>query len=325
MALVEGGSVTQAQVLSWLEDCIQNSGHELLPDFRSLWTYSAVNDEYPYAADNGLEFAGEGNIEILFAVKYSSFSDWNAPGRTAYSNQSILYQGLRMNAGIVPFGEGWGFGTVSPLLWATFESGDIRQQGSILNMVDNVPGEEAVVAAYVWGGQLGDPQNAETGYWSKKGMPTVVTATGGVRGWYWVNYGGNENMQHWNMNDEIVIRYADVLLMAAELGSSSAQSYFDDVRERAGLGRGTKAVSLQTIKDERRHELAFEGLRYHDLLRWGDAEAAFAIATGFTVVTSGVEETYNAQFNPARTFLKIPESQIRLSDGVLEQYPGWAD
>ena len=33
--------------------------------------------------------------------------------------------------------------------------------------------------------------------------------------------------------DFVSIRYADVLLMAAELGSPNAQTYFDDVRKRA--------------------------------------------------------------------------------------------
>jgi hypothetical protein len=130
-------------------------------------------------------------------------------------------------------------------------------------------------------------------------------------------------MQLWNMQDDILLRFSDILLMAAELGSSNAQTYFDDVRERAGLGRGSKTVSLEAIKMERRHEFCCEGLRYHDLLRWGDVEEAFAEASGFTVYTGGVSETYVANYNPARTFLKIPESQVRLSNGVLEQDPGW--
>ena len=132
-------------------------------------------------------------------------------------------------------------------------------------------------------------------------------------------------MQLWNMQDDILLRFSDILLMAAELGSSNAQTYFDDVRERAGLARGSKTVSLEAIKMERRHEFCCEGLRYYDVLRWGDAEAAFAEASGFAVYTGEVveEDPYINHFNPERTFLKVPESQVRLSDGVLVQDPGW--
>lgn len=324
MPLVEGGSITQTQVLAWLENCIQNSGHALLSDPRNLWPYTVpeIAADYPYVADNGLSYAGDDNEEIVFAVKYGSFSDWNHPGRTAYSNQSILYQGLRMNDGLVPFGHGWGFGPVNPKLWDSFEPGDVRQQGFILNMIDNVPGEEAIAGAYILGGQLGDPQQDETGHWSKKGLPVVMYDGANIKGYYFITYGGNDNMQHWNMQDDPQLRFADILLMAAELlGPGAGDTYLNEVRNRAGLGDAS--ATLDNIKRERRHELCFEGLRYHDLLRWGDVEAAFAEATNLTIFTAGVEDVYTVQFNPERVFLKIPESQVRLSDGALLQYPGW--
>ena len=320
MPLAEGGSITQSQILDWLEDCISHSGYTLLDDPRNLYTYTVVED-YPYNVNNGLMFAGDGNAEILFAIKYASYSDWNLPGRTAYSNQAILYQGLRLNNATVPFGTGWGFAPVNPKLWESFEAGDVRQQGFILSLVDNLPDEQAIVDGYVLGGEMGDPQYQETGYWSKKGLPTVVNSGGSVIGYYYTVYGGNMDMQHWNMQDDPILRFADVLLMAAELGSNNAQDYLDQVRERAGLA--SVPVNLENIKRERRHELAFEGLRYFDLLRWGDVETAFADASNFTVYTGGVAETYTSAYDPDRTFLKIPESQIRLSSGILEQNPGW--
>jgi hypothetical protein len=324
MPLAEGGSVTQQQALDWLEDCITNSGYELLSDPRDLYPYTAIGDsQYIYNEENNLSFASDVNNEVIFAVKYASFSDFNYPGRTSYSNQAILYQGLRMNNGIVPFGNGWGFAPVNPQLWESFEPGDIRQQGFILSLVDGLPEEQPIADAYVWGGELGDPQYQETGYWSKKGLPAVQwdAAHANVVSYYFVLYGGNQNMQLWNMQDDPILRFADVLLMAAELGSTNAQSYMDQIRSRAGLA--SVPPTLDNIKRERRHELAFEGLRYFDLLRWHDAEAAFATATGFTVWTGNVEETYSVTFDPDKTFLKIPESQIRLSNGTLEQNPGW--
>jgi hypothetical protein len=331
MPLVDGGSITSAEVIGWLQDCIQNSGHALLNDPRNLWTYTAdlVAPEYSYVADNGLLFAGDGNEEIVFAIKYASYSDWNYPGRTAYSNQAILYQGLRISSpdvmsGCLPFGDGWGFAPVNPYLWDSFEPGDVRQQGSILSLVDGLPEEQSIADAYVLGGEMGDPMYQETGYWSKKGLPTVVLQGLNIRGYYYVLYEGNQSMQHWNMQDDPILRYADVLLMAAELlGPGAGDVHLNAVRSRAGLGNAS--ATLENIKRERRHELCFEGLRYHDLLRWGDADAAFAEASGFTVYTAGVPEDspYTNHYNPERKFLKIPESQIRLSDGVLVQDPGW--
>jgi hypothetical protein len=54
----------------------------------------------------------------------------------------------------------------------------------------------------------------------------------------------------------VIIRYADVLLMAAELGSSNAQSYYDQVRQRAGLS--VRPVSQANIMEERRFEFALK-------------------------------------------------------------------
>ena len=131
-------------------------------------------------------------------------------------------------------------------------------------------------------------------------------------------------MQLWNMQDEVLIRFADILLMGAELGSANAQNYLDRVRTRAGLG--SVPPTLENIKRERRHELAFEGLRYFDLLRWHDIEAAFAEANNIPVKNIGVDEIYTVTYRPETGgFLPIPESQVRLSNGVMKQNTGWEE
>ncbi|MFC2138887.1 RagB/SusD family nutrient uptake outer membrane protein [Bacteroidota bacterium] len=329
LPLVDGGSISSSQVIGWIDDCVASSGHELVSDFRNIWPYSYA-DGYPYVDNNGLEWIGDGeanvngeyNLETIFAINYSVYGGWNLPDKLSYSNQHSLYVGLREQSHL-PFGQGWGGGPVNPQLWDSFEDGDVRQQGSILNVNDATLDEGDVLTNFLWGG---DNQMHETGYWQKKYMPIYIvdpaSTTGGLAGLFYVLYGGENNMQLWNMQDDILIRFADVLLMGAELGSANAQNYLDRIRTRAGLG--SVPVTLDNIKRERRHELAFEGLRYFDLLRWHDAEEAFAVATNIPVKNVNVDDTYTVTFRPETGgFLPIPHSEILLSNGVLEQTPGW--
>jgi len=120
----------------------------------------------------------------------------------------------------------------------------------------------------------------------------------------------------------MIIRFADVLLMGAELGSSHAQDYLDQVRSRVNLP--SVPVTLDNIKAERNHELAFEGLRYYDLLRWHDAEAAFAKVKNIPIETGGGATTMTINFRPeTRGFMPIPQSEIDLSNGGIVQNAGW--
>jgi len=88
-----------------------------------------------------------------------------------------------------------------------------------------------------------------------------------------VRTGGGALELNFQQND-YVIRLADTYLMEAEaLGGTGAraQALLDAVRARVGLS--SVPVSLTAIKDERRLELAGEGHRFFDLVRWGDAAA----------------------------------------------------
>lgn len=319
--LPDGTTLTKNEVTNYLVDCIENSGHDLLDDFRNIWPYSYVQD-YPFTNNNGLEWADEegANVETIFAIKYSIYGGWSEPNKLSFSNQHVLYTGLRGQA-YVPFGTGWGGGPVNPQLWESFEEGDLRREGSILNVNISDPNEGTIAQNFIWGSNT---QYHETGYWDKKYMPIYDSAdvSGGLASIFYIRNGGEWDIQLRNMQDDILIRFADVLLMAAELGAPDAQSYFDKVRNRAGLD--SKPVSLENIKIERRHELAFEGLRYFDLLRWGDAKNAIEAANGLIVKNEGLDAEYNVTF-PEETggFLPIPQTEITLSGGVLEQTPGW--
>ncbi len=312
------GSITKQQVITWLVDCIDHSGHSLVSDFRDLWPYSYATDDYTYAADNGLDWVGDSyasNPENMFSIKFSPFSDWG----DGYGAHFVLYQGVREGSGLdysSIFGPGWGYATVNPQIWDSYEVGDVRKEGSILDVTNANEGTDVTdnyeAASDLW---------EETGYWQKKYTPIFVQHDGDWMNMYNVLWGGNDGYMG-NMQDEVVVRFADVLLMAAELGAPNAQQYFDMVRTRAGLA--SKPVTLDNIKEERHHELAFEGIRYFDLLRWHDAETAFAKVKNIPIKNGGADAVYNAVFKKETGgFIGIPPTQIRLSGGVLEQNPGW--
>ena len=77
------------------------------------------------------------------------------------------------------------------------------------------------------------------------------------------------------------MRYAEVLLLYAEAcaqtGSKTSEGLnaLNQVRRRAGLP-DESALTLPMVKDEKRAEMVFEGERFFDLVRWGDAPAVLA-------------------------------------------------
>ena len=121
------------------------------------------------------------------------------------------------------------------------------------------------------------------------------------------------------------MRYADVLLMAAELGSAKAQQYLDAVRARAGLA--SVSATQANIMKERKFEFAFEAINYWDLLRQGVNYAAQQIATsGIDVMSGGnADQVVIAAANivAKKGLSQIPQNQITLSNGVLKQNEGW--
>jgi hypothetical protein len=324
LPLREGGEITRQQVIEWLTDCIENSGHDLVPDFRNLWPYSYVQD-YNYTKNNGLEWERDGNIETVFAVKYSTIG-YNFDYPQQKSNQFCLYFGLRNQPNsfqyAFPYGQGWGMGTVNPLIWNEWDDSDPRKRGSILDANDRTE-----MRIYVKGG---NSQMDETMYYQKKYMPVNVWKdANNLQNYSYELYtmGANTDYMSNNTQDLVLIRFADVLLMHAELtGGAIIGKYstngLNQVRRRAGLTDA--AWSLENLKKERRFELAFEGVRYYDLLRWHDWNVLTDNQTDIPVYNISKLETTSITFRPETGgFLPIPQNQIDLQDGVLTQNAGW--
>lgn len=138
-------------------------------------------------------------------------------------------------------------------------------------------------------------------------------------------------------NNIIMMRYADVLLMYAE--AMQALNRFDStvwdetirpIRERAGFDAGACAFPSSVtgddmrdlIRRERRCELAIEGLRYYDILRWNITDTALngdilsSIETGSIVL-----DTYT--FSERDRLWSVPQSQLDLVESLNPNNPGY--
>ena len=296
--------VTKAQVLTGLEEVISSTEFDLLPEFKSLWPASsyAANE-----ADNTLDksgYAGRGNKEVVFAQKFNNTQDYNG---MVDGNRWLVMMGMR-NTNWSPYGKGWGAATVNPKLSQAYQSIDKRKTASIIDLAG-----EGIEADFDK-----KDQREYTGYTVKKYTPTALPD--GTS-----DTGGSNDFQISQDQDYIVIRYADVLLMAAELGSANGLEYFNKVHTRAGLAE-KGSITAADILEERRLEFALEGIRYWDPLRQGLSTAAAIIQENQTVLSGGVaDEVVISASNITKTrgFMQIPNTQITLSNGVLKQNPGW--
>ena len=128
-----------------------------------------------------------------------------------------------------------------------------------------------------------------------------------------------------------VMRYAEVLLLAAEANlqagnSSNALKYINMVRERA-KETPLASVSLSDIKMEKRLELCNEGVRYQDLVRWGDAKTAMAEQGKQVPAFTGSDVQWNWQntkygFQDRNVLLPIPLKELELNPN-MNQNAGW--
>jgi hypothetical protein len=289
------GVVTKAQALGHLEDVIASSGHGLVDDFSTLWP-----------AASGSKYAGEDNKEIVFSIKYTYTSDYNG---NIDSNQWMAMFGMREFSSF-PYGHGWGI-TVNSKLWKAYDSNDTRRAATSI-AID----EESIKFDKI------NNQREYTGYYNKKYSPMIDENGVDLP----IKYGA-PNFFIGQFQDYVVVRYSDVLLMAAELGSGSGQAYFDLVRKRAYKASfAPLPVSQANILNERHLEFALEGVRYWDLLRQGIGTASSTIAETTTLLNGGVPTTKTilaAKIQATKGLQQIPNTQITLSNGVLKQNAGW--
>ncbi|HTE27466.1 RagB/SusD family nutrient uptake outer membrane protein [Flavitalea sp.] len=335
LPLFEGNSISKAKALEYQEDVIANSGYGLVDDFRNLWLYAYAKADYKFALDNNLNWVGEkgNNNEALYTISFSALGTNNQWDRFQHSVSMSV-------PGIYPFGAGSGMSAVNPKVYAEWDNADLRKAGSIWNVMDFATegiAFSSTPAANSGKFYFNSQSNVEeTGFIQKK-YAQIYVKVNGVRtaANTVINGVATKNGTGDAFVGQYIMRFSDVLLMAAELGSVNAQVYFDRVRSRAYLKNSGntplmatpyfKPVTLENIQDERRHEFAFEGIRWYDLLRWKIVDHQIAkYKTVIPVYKFGVLENITINYRPeTKGLLPIPQSEINLSNGVLKQNDGW--
>jgi hypothetical protein len=210
-----------------------------------------------------------------------------------------------------------------------------------------------------------DPRLATTIFQSNevayKG-PWVPTTSLGSRTAYAVKKGFN--IPDWTINsaatvDRILIRYAEILLIYAEakyelngtITDADLNLTVNALRTRAGMtAKLTNAfvtannLSMrEEIRRERTVELALEGFRYDDLIRWKTAETVLPkellgakfIAADWPGTNANtlnlnadkvliVETAATRKFQASRDYLyPVPLNEMTLSGGNVKQNPNW--
>jgi hypothetical protein len=262
---------------SVLQDLISNGPYQLSSDFEQIF-----------------ELEGENGVGSVFEVQYTdgegaSFDCFQC----SEGNIAVGYMGIRNHTGPV-YDSGFSFNVPVQEAFDAFSPGDVRRDVSIL---DIVAWATATGAEYVEGYE-------HTGFYNRKYLPRK----------------GDQNIGDQNLtnpNNYRSIRFADVLLMAAEalnrggVDDTQALIYLNQVRERA-FGNSNSNISAtgsaltDAIWEERRLELMGEGHRFFDLVRTGQAASAI---DGFVTDKHEV--------------FPIPFEEIQFSNGNWNQNPNY--
>lgn len=258
-----------------LEQVITSGNYMLVDDYNSIF-----------------EFEGENGPGSIFEVQYTEIQGASFDClQCSEGNVAVGFSGPRNYDGPL-FTSGFSFNLPTEEGASIFEEDDLREDVAILDMEE-------------WNAETGatyTPGYNDTGYFNRKYIPRK-------RG---ENAAGDLNLT--NPNNYRAIRYADVLLMAAEafnkIGNDvKAREYLNEVRRRAfGDNDHDITASGETlfsfIQEERRRELFGEGHRFFDLVRTGRAAQEIE---GFT---PGKNEVF-----------PIPLEEIEFANGNWEQNP----
>lgn len=265
-----------AQAATVLDQVIVSGNHSLITNYNTIF-----------------ENNNENNLESVFEVQYT-----DAQGASfdclqcSEGNVAVGFNGIRNYNG-PNFDSGFSFNLPTQAAYDAYEVGDNRRDVAILNIVTWAAANSATYGTGY----------KHTGFFNRKYIPRKGDANI-----------GDQNLT--NPNNYRAIRYADVLLMAAEAFNRSGndvkgREYLNLVRRRAfGDTNHDISASGAALTDfiwaERKLELIGEGHRFFDLVRTNRAASSI---TGFI---SGKHEVF-----------PIPLEEIQFSNGNWQQNPNY--
>ncbi len=263
----------------------------------SAQTFQTLIDQNQYSLISNYNqlftVANEGHKETVFDVEYTG-SEGGGYGCLICleGNAGPGFQGIRQYNGPT-YGDGNSYNLPTKNLYDAFATGDIRRDATILDIdafIAKQPRPQDITYAKGAGGHTGYYNNKYIKKQGEIGLPDNDLTSP-------VNYK--------------VIRYADVLLMAAEANArkaspdeTKARLYLNQVRSRVGqsaINNGGNSL-INDIWTERRYELACEGHRFFDLVRTGQASISIP---GFVI---GKHEVF-----------PLPQIEIDLAGGKWPQ------
>jgi hypothetical protein len=311
-----------AGAITNLGTVINSAKYKLIDDYREL---------YHNTADFCDEYMWEWNINDANVSNYASEGD-----------QRLLQFTWRAENVVVPGGftsGGWGGADLNKnyydFMVGRGEKGKPRYLGTLWDYED-------ILQRFVDLGLATDTADAKTKFWG--GEPSMQYCEGYFRckmlSWDYEVFPFTAGQNAKAKNNWPGMRYAEVLLLLAEAckqsGSNESQGLdaLNQVRVRAGL-TPLGSYTLQDLKDEKRAVMAFEGERYLDLIRWGDAPVKLANRAFTTYTFYGYKPattTYDVLAVPVQgaqgfqtgrdELFPYPYNEMLLNDN-LQQNPGW--
>lgn len=262
-----------AEVANDMATIIKSGKYDLMEDFDAMW-----EDENEFC------------IESIFESNQLPEGKVWATGWQGYGTNLPAFispNELKDPDGV--FNGGWGFGPVRQSAYDMYEEGDLRRDASINNWKDVEYGHR-----FQNTGLFQRKYAARAGYNPPPGDQDL-------------NYCNNLRIFRYA---ETLLNYVELVKMdgVAEQQGVSAQECFDKIRERAfGTAKSIPATA-ENIKAERHKEFLGEGMRFYDLVRWGDAA---------TVLTENDSEHNSVRtFTENKKYIPIPLSEIEKTKGT---------
>ncbi len=300
---------------------VAGGGSVTLSDAISMAEDIINNSGHALMADYASIFKVEGQFseEMVFEIPFTTTGtgDWDSD--SPLGNIGCQMSGPRGHESAL-LAQGWSFNIPSHEIYNAFEDGDPRRAATIVTAKELLDINGSLTAGY-----------------THTGLFTFKYTTHGDR-----KSSVGEPALNWPINYHY-IRFADVLLMAAEMHLSNgnqgmADEYVNRVRARVGMP-ALSSVSLDDIYDERRVELAMEGQRYFDVLRRGVSYAKQELDnTGYTLsqpmatgdlyindkgqnLTADIGNVADFEVNfdtSKKGFLPIPQNEIDLNSNLVQ-------